>query len=251
MSKKLAIVSDIHANIEALKSVLHKSHELKVDKIYCLGDVVGYNASPERCVDTIINNSIETLMGNHDMRAASLCGANRFNPAAKAAIEWTKKNISDKSVRFLKNLPDNVSIDNVILLFHGWIKSCDDYIFTDDDARINFEIMERDFTENIGFFGHTHIPIGYSYDGTDVKIISDINLKIKLNDGVKYLINPGSVGQPRDGDNKASFVTLTFEENDDIIIEHHRVDYDFLDTMERVINAGLPELLASRLARGR
>lgn len=251
MMKKLAIVSDIHGNIEALVSVLRKIKELNVEKTYCLGDVVGYNANPEECIKLIQINSIETLMGNHDMRAASLCGASKFNPNAKAAIEWTKNNISENSVYFLRNLPDTISIDNKILLFHGWIKSCDDYIFTDDDARINFEIMDRDDSKQICFFGHTHIPLAYSYNGIDVKYIKDINMKIKLSDGMKYLINPGSVGQPRDGINLSSFITLTFDGSDDIIIEHHRVDYDFLGTMEQIINAGLPEMLASRLAEGR
>jgi diadenosine tetraphosphatase ApaH/serine/threonine PP2A family protein phosphatase len=260
---KYAILSDIHANIEALTVVLDKCAELKVEKYICLGDVVGYNASPAECMDRV--NALDVVgfvKGNHDEYASNnddeMLG---FNQHARAAVLWTKAQLSQEKLDFLSKLPYKLIVRGAgITIVHATLDSPESwgYIFDVHQARDNFNYQ---FTP-LCFCGHSHVPIAFTKKAFAGGVIpveeiqewkgnpghgKDTDPVIKVEKGWKYLVNIGSVGQPRNRDPRASFAVYDVEAS---TITRYRLPYDISSAQKKIMAAGLPERLAERLERG-
>ena len=239
---RYAIISDIHSNLEALEAVLAKISVLRIDDILCLGDIVGYNANPNECINMVRRTGIRCIMGNHDSRASGLEEPDNFTPLAKEAVLWTREHLTEESKAFLKNLPRELIVED-FFLFHASINDTDKYIVDENDVRDNFHRLEQLPNDAaIGFYGHTHVKVALSLQRGRISLEQDEELK--LSPYKKYLINPGSVGQPRDGEPGASF--LVYDKFNEKVI-FYRVDYDVAATQKKIIEAGLPVELAARL----
>jgi diadenosine tetraphosphatase ApaH/serine/threonine PP2A family protein phosphatase len=243
---RYAILSDIHANLEAFRAVLARIAELDADRIVCLGDVVGYNADPNECVDLVRSEGIACIMGNHDAAACGIEEPDNFNPTARAAVLWTREVLTAENREFLQGLPRHLQINDMVLC-HGSINETDQYLFEDSDIRANFSVMETlPIRPQVCFYGHTHMKAAYSLSGGALsRVVSD---KIILAGGIRYLINPGGVGQPRDGDPQAPFLVYDTAERTIVFL---RVEYDVAACQRKILRAGLPARLAERLTMGR
>ncbi len=239
------IISDIHSNFDAFRVVYNKLSALNVDRIICLGDIVGYNAEPDRCIDWVFRIANHTVRGNHDKAVAGLMELDYFNDVARTAVLWTKKHITQSNLERLKGVEKGpLLIDGKYLICHGSPMDEDEYILSDRVVEKTFSYLDEYYPDvSICFFGHTHVPVVYEEKTGMLGSSSTFILK----ENNRYLINPGSVGQPRDGDNRASFglfddTTLTFT--------LFRVEYPIEKTKLKILNAGLPPMLASRLDSG-
>lgn len=238
---KIAIISDIHSNLEALTRVLS---EIKVvDKVFCLGDIVGYGANPEECVEMIRERVDLCIAGNHDYGVIGKTDIQCFNSAARQAIIWTRNHISESAKKYLGNLTLTESYDNMSFT-HGVFSFPEswNYIFSLKDAVKEFHYMDN----NIGFVGHSHIPGVFFEKNGEYGTLKDSEFTFE--DRVRYIVNCGSIGQPRDGDPRASFCIL---DTDDEKIIMHRVAYDVERARKKIIEAGLPENLGDRIIYGR
>ncbi|HXI10369.1 MAG TPA: metallophosphoesterase family protein [Thermodesulfobacteriota bacterium] len=241
---RYAVISDIHSNLEALEAFLKCAESLSLDKTVCLGDIVGYNANPNECVGLVREKKMLCLMGNHDSRVAGLEEPTDFNLQAAQAVLWTRKNITPENAEFLRKLPRTLPVNKKFLAVHGWINDTDRYIFGHRDALANFEMMEETKT-GLCFFGHTHVPVAY-VKGEEVEGMRPFGT-VKLEKDKSYLVNPGSIGQPRDRDPRASFLVYDDKKSE---ITFYRTDYDIAATAAKIMEAGLPERLAERLKLG-
>jgi diadenosine tetraphosphatase ApaH/serine/threonine PP2A family protein phosphatase len=243
---RYAILSDIHANLEAFRAVLARIAELGSDPVLCLGDVVGYNADPNECVDLVRSEGIACVMGNHDAAACGIEEPDNFNPTARAAVLWTRDVLTAENREFLQGLPRHLQINDMVLC-HGSINETDRYLFEDSDVRENFSVMEAlPIGPQVCFYGHTHMKAAYSLSkGALSRVLSD---KIIMAGDTRYLINPGGVGQPRDGDPRAPFLVHDTVER---TIGFLRVEYDVAACQKKILRAGLPARLAERLTMGR
>jgi diadenosine tetraphosphatase ApaH/serine/threonine PP2A family protein phosphatase len=243
---RYAVLSDIHANLEAFHAVLARIAVVGADQVLCLGDVVGYNADPNACVDIVRSEGIACVMGNHDAAACGIEEPDSFNPAARAAVLWTRGVLTAGNREFLRGLPRHLQINDMILC-HGSINETDQYLFEDSDVRENFSVMETlSNSPQVCFYGHTHLKAAYSLSGGALSRV--LPNKILLAGGTRYLINPGGVGQPRDGDPQTPF--LIYDTADRMVV-FHRVEYDIAACQRKILRAGLPARLAERLAMGR
>ena len=241
-----AAISDIHSNIEALQTVLERIKALEVDEIVCLGDIVGYNASPNECIDILRNENATCILGNHDASAADIEEPSEFNPPARAAVLWTREELTKESRRFLANLRRELQVRD-FYLFHGSSHETDRYIFSRENAADNFQLLAGlPAAISIGFFGHTHVRAAFDERRGIVTVLS-MPEELALSPYIKYLINPGSVGQPRDGDPRASF--LVYDDLDRRVV-FHRVAYNIRACQDKIIRSGLPSQLAERLDYG-
>jgi len=243
---RYAILSDIHANLEAFHAVLARIAELGADRMLCLGDVVGYHADPNACVDLVRSGDMACVMGNHDAAACGIKEPDSFNPAARAAVLWTREVLTAENKEFLRDLPRHLQFGDMVLC-HGSINDTDQYIFKDTEVHENLAAMETlPNKPQVCFYGHTHMKAAYSLGGGVLsRVLSD---KILLTGGTQYLINPGGVGQPRDGDPQAPF--LIYDTADRMVV-FHRVEYDIAACQRKILRSGLPARLAERLAMGR
>ena len=238
------MISDIHGNLEALAAVLKDIDERSIDKVFCLGDIVGYGCNPQDCIDLIKERCEVILMGNHDQVAAGEFSLDHYNAAAKAAAVWTREKLEDAAVEFLSNLPLLHRIDDVLFVHSSpWQPEEWHYIMTRDDAKIAFNC----FDEPLCFYGHTHMPMIFCDDGSG-SIRQQIGHDIFPDEEARYLINIGSVGQPRDDDARACYASLDL---DDKTIDLHRIDYDIASTQRKMADNNLPEILIDRLSAGR
>lgn len=241
---RYAIISDIHGNLAALEKVLEQIEKEKCDKIVCLGDIVGYGPYPNECVSLIKKNCEFCLMGNHDHAALGLTDTTYFNSFAKTAIVWTRKVLSDESKEFLADLPMQKS-ENDILFVHA--TPCEpvewDYVLSSIDAMQNFQC----FREPVCFVGHSHVPIIFSHHG-NYEITACRDQTKNLSKASRYIINVGSVGQPRDGDPKSAFV---FFDTDTFAYQLVRIEYDIQTTQRAMLAFELPLFLVERLAHGK
>jgi predicted phosphodiesterase len=240
---RYAIISDLHANLEATECVLERIQELSVDATYCLGDVVGYNASPNECCNLMRELNIPTVLGNHDAVACGLEEPWGFNPVALSAALWTRDSLTEDNRKWLISLPDSRQIANMLLV-HGSPFDRDFYMFTWDDVLPYVSYLEESVCD-VCFFGHTHSPGIFAGDGV---YSIDERAHFSLGNGKAFFINPGSVGQPRDGDPRASFGLYDTETKE---YEHVRVEYPVEEAAETVLSQGLPPFLAERLLVGR
>lgn len=240
---RYAIISDIHANLEALTVVLEKIGDLDVDQTVCLGDVVGYNANPDECANIIREREIPTICGNHDAVACGLEEPWGFNPIALQAAMWTRDQLSEDNLAWLRALPDTRTFEHFIAA-HGSPNDRDFYMFTWEDVLPHLSFLDE-CDRSLCFFGHTHSPGIFSSDGM---YTVDEDSKFLIGDEKKFFINPGSVGQPRDGDVRASFGLLDTETKE---FELVRIEYPVKVAADRIAKHGLPNFLAERLYLGR
>ena len=231
---RIAVISDIHANLEALKRAFEIIDEKKVDKVYCLGDIVGYGASPNECISLLEERDVSCIIGNHDQAVIDLTRTADLNRFARAALEWTSSQLTPAHTEFLSRLPFEIRAHDCLFVH----SSPDDpeewnYIVSDDDAREYF----RYFTEAICWVGHSHVSGVYCEDdSTD-----------EVEKGKRYIINVGSVGQPRNRDRRLSFGIL---DADAWKYEHVVSEYDVELARKKIIEAGLPSYLGDRLLAG-
>jgi diadenosine tetraphosphatase ApaH/serine/threonine PP2A family protein phosphatase len=245
---RLAILSDIHSNLEAFDVALSKVERLGVDRVVSCGDWVGYNADPNAVVDRVRSLAITSVMGNHDAVACGLEEPLLFNPVAREAILWTRETLSRKNREFLRGLPAQARVGDAVLLVHGSVVDRDQYLFEAQAAREDFEALERSYPAvRLAFFGHTHYPITFSRLCRDGRVESDGAAWLSLENERLYLVNGGSVGQPRDRDPRLSFVVADLGEG---WVERYRIPYPVEITARKVIDAGLPAFLARRLFAG-
>jgi diadenosine tetraphosphatase ApaH/serine/threonine PP2A family protein phosphatase len=236
-----AIISDIHSNLEALERTLFEIDRIGVDKIVCLGDIVGYGASPNECLDIVRERRLSSIIGNHDMVACGRGEPYNFNPIARDAALWTRNELTEENRDFLFSLPHQREIED-FLIVHGAISDPDLYIFSTSEAFLEFSLMIK---AKICFFGHTHVKVYYVYSHGRVEGFTDD--EVELAGENLYLVNPGSVGQPRDRDPRASFLIY---EHDERTIKFFRLEYDIMKAQEKIIDAGLDKRLAYRLSMG-
>jgi predicted phosphodiesterase len=237
-----AVISDIHGNLEALEAVLRDVPE-DVETIYCLGDVVGYGANPDECCDVVRSSGMPTISGNHDLAVTDhQTDLDWFNPTAAAAVLWTREHLSGENAEFLRTRPRMMQTDEALFV-HGSIRDPDEYIINRISAQENLAILKSEYPGiPICFFGHTHVKaVAPSPNGA-----MSGGHTLDLRYGGPYLVNPGSVGQPRDGDAFASYVISDGES-----VIYRFVEYDIGRAQDKIRAAGLPEMLADRLALGR
>ncbi len=225
---KIAIIADIHSNLEALKTVLKEIKKLDIKKIYCCGDIVGYGAEPNECVELISENKIISVKGNHDIGAVNLHDIELFNQWGRAAIKWSNKELSEENKRFLFKLPEFLQEEGVYFVHGSPRNSLWEYVYPDYSVW-DFREFFKKAGKDILVMGHTHIPFVRDFKG-------------------KLAVNPGSVGQPRDGNSKASFCILDTAKKK---AEIKRVEYNIKKTADKIKKAGLPVFLAERLFKGR
>jgi diadenosine tetraphosphatase ApaH/serine/threonine PP2A family protein phosphatase len=245
---RVAVLSDIHSNRQALEAVLAAVEEAGVEEVWCLGDMVGYGAEPDACTALVRERCGTCLVGNHDLAVLGALDVSTFSDGAAAAVEWTQEHVNEETREFLASL-DPTGTREGVGLFHAsprdpvW-----EYVLSTDQAEAGFEVM----AERVGLIGHSHIALffvrasggrpGYAQgaeaaDGAEVELAEG-----------DWLLNPGSVGQPRDGDPRAAWLELDTEAWS---ARWHRVDYDVDGAAAAIRAAGLPGALADRLEVGR
>jgi predicted phosphodiesterase len=243
------ILSDIHANLTALDAALDAAKG-RWDSVACLGDLVGYGPQPNEVVERIRSLGGVTIRGNHDKAVSGLVDAEDFNPLARSATLWTRDQLHPANLEYLESLPKGpLTIDGFSIL-HGALHDEDEYVFGPTQALEG--LLEA--PSPVSFFGHTHIQGGFTLKEDQVIVLhpkpsagNPFSL-LPIDSGATYLVNPGSVGQPRDGDPRAAFAIADLENQ---AVELWRVSYDIEDVQNRMARAGLPEPLILRLSFGR
>ena len=241
------IVSDLHSNAEALRAVMNRVCRKKFDRVICLGDFVGYGAQPNQVLDVMRTTKASKLYirGNHDRVAAGHDTGEDFNHAAKFAAYWTREHLSAPNRRFLRDLPLGPLTRDGVQVCHGSPHDEDEYVFNGHHAAAVFGTSDARFI----LYGHTHMPVIFALDENGyvegAAIRGDATLR--LSPGYRYLINPGSVGQPRDRNPEASFAIF---DSKAFTVQFFRVEYDVQKTQASIKAAGLPRILADRLAIG-
>ena len=242
---RYAIFSDIHSNLEAYQAVLEIMSYERIDRYICLGDIVGYGANPRECIaltrELVEKKGCLCISGNHDAAVAEITPISSFNTFARLAVVWTRKNIEPAENDFLSLLPILKNEDGLIFV-HASLKAPQEwpYIYTLDEAYNNFEILR----EKVCFIGHSHIPVIFKAGRHYEYFVSS---SFKIEEDCRYIVNVGSIGQPRDRDPRACFIVYDTEER---LIEYKRVEYNIAKAQAKIIEAGLPQILASRLAVG-
>jgi diadenosine tetraphosphatase ApaH/serine/threonine PP2A family protein phosphatase len=240
------VISDLHANLEALEAVLTECGP--VDRFLVLGDLVGYGADPNAVIDRVRTLPRPTVIrGNHDKVGAGLEGVEGFNYLARQAIGWTAAALTPANREWLAALPSGpMVVDALTEICHGTPFDEDVYIFDDLDALRSLRSGRRPLI----LFGHTHVPAAFKLDD-ELQLIGPPRgaaFRLTVDESASYLVNCGAVGQPRDGDPRAAFGLL---DSDARTLEIRRVTYDVAKAQSKIIAAGLPEVLAQRLAVGR
>jgi diadenosine tetraphosphatase ApaH/serine/threonine PP2A family protein phosphatase len=243
------ILSDIHANLTAFDAVLEAANG-RWDKAVCLGDVVGYGPDPNEVTDRVRAVSVVTIRGNHDMAASGLINAEDFNPIARAAILWTRGQLHPENRKWLEKLPSGPLPIDGFHIVHGAIHDEDEYVFAPAQALDSL----LDAPSPVTFFGHTHVQGGFALRDNKVEVLhckpkgGNQFADLKIEPGSIYLLNPGSIGQPRDGDTRAAFAIADLPNNS---VEFWRVTYNIDAVQKRMGDDGLPEPLIRRLSFGR
>ncbi len=241
---KAAIISDIHSNLEALQAVIKDIKKKRIKKIFCLGDIVGYGANPNECVELCTKEADIIIAGNHDWATIDKTDYKKFNPIAAEAIRWTRNNINQHNFKQLQNLKLTRSTQELCFVHstpgnpEKW-----NYLFTLKDFQNQFP----NFQEQICFIGHSHVPSAVFQDANGyTDFLRDNPFPIIKNR--RYIVNVGSVGQPRDLDPRASYAIYDGNRK---YIEIVRLDYNILLAQRKILDSGLPEFLADRLMVGK
>jgi diadenosine tetraphosphatase ApaH/serine/threonine PP2A family protein phosphatase len=240
---RVAVVSDIHGNIHALEAVLAALEQEAPDELWCLGDLVGYGARPNECCAAIEARADLCLVGNHDLAVRGTIDLSEFSGDAGAAARWTRDVLSAESLAFLNSL-DSQATRAGVALFHASARDpVWEYVLSDTVAIATLELT----TEPVVLVGHSHAALYVQLDGdSHTGALSPAGTEVDLAGG-RTLLNPGSVGQPRDGDPRAAYLLLDLDAR---TASFRRVEYDIARTQAEIRQAGLPELLAGRLANG-
>jgi diadenosine tetraphosphatase ApaH/serine/threonine PP2A family protein phosphatase len=249
----ILLLSDIHANLEAMEACLAAAPAF--DFVANLGDVVGYGASPNDVIDRCRGLGKIFVRGNHDKAATGLLELDDFNPMAAAAAVWTRDQLTPEHMEWLRSLPQGpIGLERVptAQLVHGSPGDEDMYVVSIGDALVPLITVDTPIT----FFGHTHLQGGFFANGSSVDgfrpeyrtVGQAESVALQLKSGTRYMINPGSVGQPRDGDWRAAFAVF---DTDSQIVHFHRTPYNLKAAQDRIFSANLPARLATRLAAGR
>lgn len=245
---RAAVLSDIHANLPALESVLDAVDAAGVDEIWCLGDIVGYGADPDVCAELVRERCDVCLVGNHDLAVLGSLDASSFSDTAAAGVAWTQENAAPSTLAFLHGLEPSAEREGIGLFHASPRDPVWEYVLSLDQADAALDAQEQ----RIGLIGHSHIPLfftrpeGRRPDGVHGAQTGQ-GASLDLEAG-KWLVNPGSVGQPRDGDPRAAWLELG---TDDLFARFHRTGYDVDSAATSILAAGLPKALADRLRVGR
>jgi predicted phosphodiesterase len=245
---RAAVISDVHSNQPALEATLGAIDEVGVDEVWCLGDVVGYGAQPDACADLIQQRCTICLAGNHDLAVLGGLDIATFSETAATAVEWTRENVSPTTVEFLRELEPAGARSGVSLSHASPSDPIWEYVLSVDQAEAGLDAQEQ----RVGLIGHSHIALFFtrpqgarSGDAQGAQAGDGAVLGLESGD---WLLNPGSVGQPRDSDPRAAWLELDTEQ---WTAHYHRVSYDIVTAAETILAAGLPSQLAERLAVGR
>lgn len=239
---RIALFGDIHANYEALEAVLEDAGEQSCDTHICLGDVVGYNANPAECLEKVREMGCPVIKGNHDEDASGTHSLDSLNPVAAAALMWTREQLNEEQrtwlrrLRMVRQVEDFTVVHSTLDQPANW-----NYVTNKFDAMSNFSYQ---FTQ-VCFHGHTHVPRVFV---KTQRVLEEPAEQVAVEDGAKYFINVGSVGQPRDGDWRACYAIFDLPSH---TIVFRRVEYDLATTQRKILEADLPPMLAERLADGR
>jgi predicted phosphodiesterase len=242
------IVSDLHANLEALQAVLAQSAG-SYDRALCSGDLVGYGADPNPVCDWVRLNCAVVVRGNHDRASTGQDDLEWFNPVARNAAMWTLQALSPENAAYIVGLPRGPVTVGTFQVFHGSPYDEDEYVVAAGEASQAFSYMES----RVAFFGHTHVQGGFIWNQSRVETILRVPARsdsqsLSIDSECAYMINPGSTGQPRDGDPRAAYVIYDTEAKE---VVYYRVGYDIAAAQRKIHAAGLPPILADRLAVGR
>lgn len=239
---RIALFGDIHANLEALEAVLADAREQHCSDYVCLGDVVGYNANPAECLEIVREMNCPVVKGNHDEDASGDHSLETMNPTAATALMWTREQLNQeqrewlRKIRMVRQVADFTVVHSTLDQPTNW-----NYVTNRFDAMSNFSYQ---FTQ-VCFHGHTHVPRVYIKDSKVHEVAAE---SVVIEPGSKYFINAGSVGQPRDGDWRSCYAIYDIESR---LIVFRRIEYDLAKTQKKILDAGLPPMLAERLADGR
>lgn len=241
--KRIGVFSDIHGNFHALRAVLAALDQLKLDQLICLGDVVGYGAMPNECVELLRERGIPTLAGNHDHAAVGLTDITFFNDIAKRAVHWTRDQLTPENAQWLRERPFVYSLGPEFFFVHASPRDPEawNYVLTFGEARASFDA----FNERICFIGHSHQPAVVEKINDDLQCPDGHS--VALREDCRYLINVGSVGQPRDRNPASCFVYADLTEG---MAHFVRVPYEIEAAQEAILSNDLPEELAVRLGYG-
>lgn len=242
------VLSDMHGNSDALEAVLRRVRRKRFDAVLMLGDVVGYGAGPNQVIDALhdLPGRVHSVRGNHDKVVSGIENGDNFNSSALVAARWTTARLTPANLRYVRDLPRGpLAITDELSICHGSPLDEDTYVFSAFEA---YEIFSHHDAE-VTFFGHTHVPSLFAQRGDNVRValLRGGEGALELARGTRYLLNPGSIGQPRDRDPRASFMTY-----DDAtrVVRWFRTDYPIARAQRRILKAGLPRPLADRLALG-
>ena len=241
------ILSDLHANWEALQAVLADA-PLECDRILCCGDIVGYGADPDQVTEWVRAHVSNIVRGNHDKACAGLEDLEWFNPVARQAAVWTQENTKADNLAYLRDLGKGPERIDGFEILHGSPLDEDEYLFSEEEVSRVAPYLEA----ALNFFGHTHVQGGFLCHRNGVKRLRSVepgsdDAVLELEHDVRYMVNPGSVGQPRDGDPRAAYALYDPHAR---LVTFRRVAYNVATAQKKILEAGLPELLALRLAAG-
>ncbi len=242
--QRIAVISDIHSNLQALETVLARIDALGCDGLYCLGDIVGYGARPAECVALVRGRDAVCIQGNHDALVADGSLELGFNPRSLQAVAHNRQQLDDATLAWLAGLPVRRDLDRGTVLAHGSPQDRDRYLLFARDLELVRRDQEVQLGAGITFFGHTHQPVCYAGAGFAAQGPG----AIELGGQGRLLVNPGSVGQPRDGDPRAALLIWDVAADQ---LRFERLDYDIETARSEIIAAGLPERLGDRLREGR
>jgi diadenosine tetraphosphatase ApaH/serine/threonine PP2A family protein phosphatase len=244
---RAAVISDIHANLPALEAVLEATERVGVDEIWCLGDVIGYGAEPDECTELVLERCSLCLVGNHDLAVLGALDIAAFSEAAAAAVEWTRAHVAEGTLAMLRDLEPQGEREGVALFHASPRDPVWEYVLSAEQADACFDVQPT----RVALIGHSHVALYFARPSAEKgeeihgSQASDDTL-LDLSAG-QWLINPGSVGQPRDGDPRAAWLEL---DTDEQAARFHRTPYDVDRAAASIVGAGLPRRLAERLQVG-
>jgi predicted phosphodiesterase len=239
---RVAVISDVHANYHALETVLDVIDSEGVDAVWCLGDTVGYGPLPNECCEAVEDRAHVTLVGNHDLVVLGKLTVSDFNDEAAAAALWTRETLTHRSRGFLERLEPSAELEGADLFHASARDPVWEYVLTEEAARATLDLSDAPLV----LVGHSHVPLALTLDGKGVVGGQAVGGTEVALEG-RWLLNPGSVGQPRDGDPRAAWLLLDLKER---LAAFRRVQYPVQETQAEMRERGLPGLLAARLARG-
>ncbi len=239
-----AVLADIHSNLEAFQAVLRDLEEKGgADELWCLGDIVGYGPNPHECIQLLRQHHCACVAGNHDWAVIGKLDISAFNPEAATACQWTVGAMTREDVDYLTSLPLTLRLGDFTLVHGSPREPLWEYILSVQSAKANFGYFDSRFC----LIGHSHSPLLLELDLNNSCQLHQLPGELPLKTASRFIINCGSVGQPRDGDPRASYAVIDTEQES---LRHYRVRYDFKITQEKMLDADLPTRLASRLSVG-